>query len=72
MYMQVESPNKGRIGTPFKIDCPLLRGYKCIVGMQKQAFGITKCPLNVEVNSIVSFIGSVLYQRFHCTSLDIS
>ena len=26
---------------PFNRGCPLFRGYKCIVGIQKQAFGTT-------------------------------
>ena len=30
---------------PFKRGCPLFRGYKCIVGIQKQAFGTTKSVL---------------------------
>ena len=34
---------------------------------RKVNFGTLKCVLYKEVFSIVSFIGSVLYRRFHCT-----
>ena len=47
-----------------KKGCSLFRGYKCI---QKQAFGTKNSVLWKEVNSIMLFIQSDLYQRIHCS-----
>ena len=49
----VEPSHKGHIRL-FKRGCPLFRGYECIVGIQKQAFGTTNSVLWMEVNTIVS------------------
>ena len=38
---------------PFKRGCPLFRGYKCIVGIQKQAFGTTNSVLAFYINRLV-------------------